>query len=688
MVVLLGWWWIGWSLAVAGPAAPLQVDDLPGAWEQARDAHGVLDGAEAERLAVLAAGAGRAGEAAPRAASRGASPELVAFAALVAAVSEGRAPEPFLAAVPEGLVGRERWKAFSQLAGPPDQARVALVAALASEPADPLLATYCRRQDLRVRAASGTLAAAILAGDRAALEASRDPLAQAAMASVLLEEGRVEEALVAADNARRADPVIASTHTLFGLALSAAGLESAAVESLHLSARLAAWDPAPREALARLHWVRGEPWEAALGPQPRSNWLEAVAAELSCRSGRETEPAPGDHPRHLAAEGWCAITAGDLDGARDAFHAALGLNTRWVSAMQGLAEVHRLRGDQEGRVAHMRAAAATAPADSRLALALADVLAEQGRPVESLGVLTRLAHGRRMDPDLERRIRAASLAAGEPGAWLDSWARTTDLAPSAVRGAAFLSLVALLCAPLVLALGLSIRRPGRRWGLAEAFVAIGVALVGPILGLPLLLRLAPEGGVDTLVLALGATVIGEALAVTFAVALARRIDGGLGALGLSRCRWSYLGLALVLEAVVVVAGVLWSALLSGLDLSRPTQDVALAFDPSRGMTELLVAGTLAVIVAPLLEELLFRGLVQRAAVDRWGRWRGIALTACLFGAMHISEPAAVPPLLVLGLATGWLREASGSVWPAVCLHVVNNALAAVTFVAAAGVCVG
>ena len=160
MVVLLAWWWTWWGLALAGPVTPLHMHDLVGAWEQARDAHGVLDGGTAERLAVLAAGAGRAGEAAPRAAARGASPELVAFTALVGAVSEGRPPEPFLQAVPEGLVGRERWKAFSQLAGPPEQARSALIAALASEPADPLLAAYCRRQDLRVRAASGTLAAA------------------------------------------------------------------------------------------------------------------------------------------------------------------------------------------------------------------------------------------------------------------------------------------------------------------------------------------------------------------------------------------------------------------------------------------------------------------------------------------------------------------------------------------------
>ncbi|GEM_PF-750776 len=690
LAFLITWLWLG--ATAAGAPTPLHLDELPEAWTEARDALGAVDAHEAERMGVLAAAAGQAQDAAPRAASRGASPELVAYTALVAAISSGRDATPFLEAVPAGLVGRARWQALAQLAGPPDRAGAALAAALASEPADPALAYYCRREGLRGRAASGTLAAAILAGDRATLETSSDPWATVAVAAALLREGRVEEALVVADRARQRDPLIAEAHALFGAALEAAGLERAAGEALLLAAQLAPWDPAPRERLARLHWQLDQPWAAALGPHPLPERLQVISAELGCRSGQEAAPPPAEHARHLAAEGWCRLQARELDQARDAFHAALGLDPQWVSAMLGLAQVHELRGDTEGRIAHMRAAAATAPADPRISLALAQALADLARPAEALGVLTRLAHGRRMDRGLERHIRAAALQAGEPGAWLDSWARTTQLAPSAVRGAAFLSLVALLATPLVLALGLALRRSTRQWGLGEAAVGVGVAIVCPVLALPLMLRLVPganlggagEPTLDTVLVALGATVLGEAVAGAFVLSLAWRTPDGRAELGLGPAPLRWWRWILGLELVVVGAGAAWGGLLMLLEQAPVTQDVAGAFVLGGDPGALVAALVMAVLLAPLFEELLFRGLVQRVFVTKGGRVRGVVATAVLFGAMHVAEPLSVPPLIVLGLAAGWLRETTGSLWPAVLLHVLNNGLAAALALLAGG----
>jgi membrane protease YdiL (CAAX protease family)/Tfp pilus assembly protein PilF len=608
----------------------------------------------------------------------------VSFTALVAAVSAGREAKPFFEAVPVGLVGRERWKALMQLSGPPIQASEALTAALRSEPADPMLAYYLRREGLRGRAAAGSLAAAILAGDRATLETSTDPWARTSMARALLQEGRVEEALVVADIARQQNPLIAESHALFAAALEAAGLEAAAGESLLLAAQLAPWDPAPREALARLHWHRDEAWKPALGPYPLPNRLAVVAAELTCRSGEAASPPEGEHARHLAAAGWCQLQDGDLDTARSSFHGALGLEPQWTPAMLGLAEVHQRRGDTEGRIAHMRAAAATSPADPRISLALTEALTELGRPAEALGVLTRLAHGRRMDRELEESIRKAALQAGEPGAWLDSWARTTKLAPSAVRGAAFLSLVALLATPLVLALGMAVRRTSPVWGLGEAAVTLGVALVGPVLAMPLLLKALPNAALsldgppnlDTVLLALGATVIGEALAGGFVAVLAWRTPDGWERLGFKGASARWLMHLLAAQVVVLLAGAAWALTLDATGHALTTQEVARVFDASADPLAVAVAAFLAVVCAPFLEELLFRGMLQRVLINGIGTHLGVVAAAVLFGAMHLGEPLTVPPLIVLGLAAGWLREASGSLWPAVLLHMLNNALAA------------
>ena len=87
---------------------------------------------------------------------------------------------------------------------------------------------------------------------------------------------------------------------------------------------------------------------------------------------------------------------------------------------------------------------------------------------------------------------------------------------------------------------------------------------------------------------------------------------------------------------------------------------------------LLAAGFLIVVVAPLTEEFLFRGVFLRGFVPRFGEWRGIALGAALFAASHLSVVKIFGTFL-LGLTFGWWRMRTGSIWPGVIGHAVNNA---------------
>ncbi len=78
------------------------------------------------------------------------------------------------------------------------------------------------------------------------------------------------------------------------------------------------------------------------------------------------------------------------------------------------------------------------------------------------------------------------------------------------------------------------------------------------------------------------------------------------------------------------------------------------------------------------EELMFRGVLMRV----FSRWTGNAhwavwITAILFSAIHI-QFFGFFPRMVLGVLFGYLVVFSGSVWPAIVAHFVNNA-AAVTF---------
>ena len=87
----------------------------------------------------------------------------------------------------------------------------------------------------------------------------------------------------------------------------------------------------------------------------------------------------------------------------------------------------------------------------------------------------------------------------------------------------------------------------------------------------------------------------------------------------------------------------------------------------------------AVIVAPLLEEIVFRGLLQTVfleAISWAARWPAILAAAALFAAVHggVAAPQALPGLFTLGVVLGWLYERYNSLWPSIVLHMGFNAL--------------
>jgi membrane protease YdiL (CAAX protease family) len=81
---------------------------------------------------------------------------------------------------------------------------------------------------------------------------------------------------------------------------------------------------------------------------------------------------------------------------------------------------------------------------------------------------------------------------------------------------------------------------------------------------------------------------------------------------------------------------------------------------------------LLVLLLPVAEELLFRGVFQGVLSGLWGPATGVLVTALLFAVAHAS-PVALPFLLLAGLTTGLARHASGSLLPGLAFHVLYNA---------------
>lgn len=89
------------------------------------------------------------------------------------------------------------------------------------------------------------------------------------------------------------------------------------------------------------------------------------------------------------------------------------------------------------------------------------------------------------------------------------------------------------------------------------------------------------------------------------------------------------------------------------------------------------------MLAPLAEEIIFRGAIIRALTKWWqergksnvsSEWFAIIISAILFAAVH-ANPAQIPVALVFGILLGWLFVKTGSIVPGTIVHWINNSFA-------------
>jgi uncharacterized protein len=130
----------------------------------------------------------------------------------------------------------------------------------------------------------------------------------------------------------------------------------------------------------------------------------------------------------------------------------------------------------------------------------------------------------------------------------------------------------------------------------------------------------------------------------------------------------------------VMYATVWTILPLLLTFANSTQfDVSLflhphGFDRARLMNGLLIHFAAIVIAAPLMEEILFRGFLYRGLSEsRIGVVGAIILTSLIWTFMHDSKSAAgMIDTALHGVAWGWLRWYTGSLWTPIACHVAYN----------------
>lgn len=159
----------------------------------------------------------------------------------------------------------------------------------------------------------------------------------------------------------------------------------------------------------------------------------------------------------------------------------------------------------------------------------------------------------------------------------------------------------------------------------------------------------------------------------------RRLPDGRRWLGLRRPGLSDFGLVGGLLLIWFVGtALIASAITAGMNQGKPLPSNAREmFGNHSGALGLLVLALIAAaVVAPICEELFFRGMLYRYLRRRWPVWLAVLVAATIFAVLHFI-PILIPVFLFLGLMLTIQYEITGSLTNSMLLHAAGNAVTTV-----------
>ena len=229
-----------------------------------------------------------------------------------------------------------------------------------------------------------------------------------------------------------------------------------------------------------------------------------------------------------------------------------------------------------------------------------------------------------------------------------------------------------------------------RLGLFDLLVAFGLMILGGSVAAVLMQRIGPVdsgNGAGAMLWRMLASQAGMLPAILYTlIRAAAAMEGGLGGFGLGvRRPVRAVSIAVLGAAVVIPLTLAASSVIVMVLTALGRQPPMIAHETLRVLVEspwgparwgLILS---AVLLAPVLEEILFRGLLQTSLLHSGvvgGRWGVILIASALFALIHagIADPQALPTLFVLAVGLGYAYERSGSLWAPIGIHAIFNTL--------------
>ena len=213
------------------------------------------------------------------------------------------------------------------------------------------------------------------------------------------------------------------------------------------------------------------------------------------------------------------------------------------------------------------------------------------------------------------------------------------------------------------------------------YVAAGIAAVILATIALLVLHAIYENAIEDISPAISLLILGGALGATLLV-----VSYGLGPLNF-RVPLSSLGLRLdagrtpahLVYTALAFGGsigfiVAYGAVLDAAGLENLQPDQGITEDAILGGAGVAASVLMIVVIGPFTEEVFFRGFIFPALRTRLGLGWALAASGAIFAVFHV-DPKVMLPIFVTGVMLAWLYHKTGSIWPPLVAHALQNALA-------------
>lgn len=214
---------------------------------------------------------------------------------------------------------------------------------------------------------------------------------------------------------------------------------------------------------------------------------------------------------------------------------------------------------------------------------------------------------------------------------------------------------------------------GRRLTASKGFIGLGVGIVGVIVASGIVAIPFALAGAD--LDSGGFIIVGTIVQDLVMIAAAYFVTADLGrptarTFGLRPFKSSAFGWIFAALVAYLILTSIYTVL-----VDPPSEQLPSGLeDADQNLLLAIATGMLLIVVAPLAEEVFFRGFMYQAFRNSFGVLPGALLSALIFGAIHF-EFFKLVQLAILGVILALLFEKTRSLWSPIILHAVNNTLA-------------